>query len=45
VVVQAPQHPLLNLLKLPNQIGEDDYKDWVQERGLSSADQWDKNHQ
>jgi LmbE family N-acetylglucosaminyl deacetylase len=42
VVVQAPQHPLLNL---PNQIGEDDYKDWVQERGLYFADQWDKNYQ
>ncbi len=41
-VVQAPQHPLPDL---PNQIGEDNYQDWVREHGPSFADQWGKNYQ
>jgi len=33
-----PQHPLLNL---PNKIGPDDFKDWIQERGLYYPREWD----
>ena len=31
-------HPLLNL---PNKIGPDDFKDWIQERGLYYPREWD----
>ena len=33
-----PQHPLLNF---PNKIGPDDFKDWIQERGLYYPREWD----
>ncbi len=33
-----PQHPLLNS---PNKIGPDDFKDWIQERGLYYPKEWD----
>ena len=33
-----PDHPLL---KLPNKIGPDDFKDWIQERGLYYPREWD----
>jgi LmbE family N-acetylglucosaminyl deacetylase len=36
--ILAPDSPLLNA---PNKITADDFKGWVQERGLYFADQWD----
>jgi LmbE family N-acetylglucosaminyl deacetylase len=33
-----PDHPLLNT---PNKIGQDDFKDWIQERGLYYPREWD----
>ena len=33
-----PDHPVLNY---PNKITQDDFKDWVQERGLYFASEWD----
>ena len=33
-----PDHPLLNA---PNKIGQDDFKDWIQERGLYYPKDWD----
>jgi len=33
-----PKHPLLNS---PNRIGPDDFKDWIQERGLYYPKDWD----
>lgn len=38
----VPDHQLLNF---PNKISQDDFKGWVQERGLYFADEWDKNYQ
>ena len=38
----VPEHPLLNF---PNKITAEDFKDWVQERGLNFADQWDPHYQ
>ncbi|HEY0547397.1 MAG TPA: PIG-L family deacetylase [Pyrinomonadaceae bacterium] len=35
------QHPLLNL---PNKITEDDFKDWIQERGLYYPKTWDAGY-
>ncbi len=35
-----PQHPVLNA---PNLIKEADFEDWVQERGLYFAEDWDAN--
>jgi hypothetical protein len=37
-----PNHPLLNS---PNKIGEDDFRGWVQERGLNFPSQWDPRYQ
>ena len=37
VTALAPQHPILTT---PNPIGPDDWKDWVQERGLYFAHAW-----
>jgi LmbE family N-acetylglucosaminyl deacetylase len=37
-----PQSPLL---RLPNQITEKDFEDWVQERGLYFASEWDPRYQ
>jgi len=36
------RHPLLNT---PNRITPQDFKDWVQERGLYFADQWDPKYE
>jgi LmbE family N-acetylglucosaminyl deacetylase len=33
-----PDHPLLNV---PNKMGQDDFKDWIQERGLYYPREWD----
>ena len=33
-----PDHPLLNT---PNKMGQDDFKDWIQERGLYYPREWD----
>ncbi len=38
--ILAPEHPLLNV---PNKIGPDDFKGWVQERGLYFPAKWDPN--
>jgi hypothetical protein len=38
--VLAPDHPLLNA---PNKITADDFKGWVQERGLYFPSKWDGN--
>ena len=36
--ILAPDHPVLNR---PNKIGADDFKGWVQERGLYFPNKWD----
>jgi len=36
-----PNHPLLNT---PNKIGQDDFRGWVQERGLYFASEWDSKY-
>src|SRR2546423_13219507 len=33
-----PEHPLLNT---PNKLNQDDFKDWIQERGLYYPKEWD----
>jgi LmbE family N-acetylglucosaminyl deacetylase len=33
-----PDHPLLNV---PNKMGQEDFKDWIQERGLYYPREWD----
>lgn len=38
VTFLAPTHKILNA---PNKITQDDFKDWVQERGLYFPDKWD----
>jgi LmbE family N-acetylglucosaminyl deacetylase len=38
VTFLEPEHPLLNS---PNKIGPDDFKDWIQERGLYYSKEWD----
>jgi LmbE family N-acetylglucosaminyl deacetylase len=40
VRILAPDHPALNR---PNKIGPDDFKGWVQERGLYFPTKWDAN--
>jgi LmbE family N-acetylglucosaminyl deacetylase len=40
VRILAPDHPLLNS---PNKISADDFKGWVQERGLYFPNKWDAN--
>ena len=37
VTFLAPNHPVLNI---PNKISQEDFEDWVQERGLYFADEW-----
>jgi LmbE family N-acetylglucosaminyl deacetylase len=37
-----PQHPLLNT---PNKITQDDFKGWIQERGIYFAQDWDKHYE
>jgi len=34
-----PEHPLLNA---PNKLNQDDFKDWIQERGLYYPREWDQ---
>ena len=41
VTVLEPGHPVLNV---PNAIGEADWLDWVQERGLYFAGEWDDRY-
>jgi hypothetical protein len=36
-----PQHPLLNL---PNKLGQEDFANWIQERGLYYPKEWDANY-
>jgi len=37
-----PEHPIFNS---PNKITQEDFKGWVQERGLYFADEWDEQFQ
>ena len=37
-----PSHPLLNT---PNKITQEDFRGWVQERGLNFAAEWDKQYE
>lgn len=41
VTFLAPEHPILTT---PNKITKADFEDWVQERGLYFAANWDKNY-
>ena len=41
VTFTESQHPLLNF---PNKLGPDDFKGWVQERGLYYPKEWDKQY-
>ncbi len=41
VTILAPDHPALNF---PNQITDDDFAGWVQERGAYFPSSWDENH-
>jgi len=41
VIILNPHSPALTY---PNQIIADDFKNWVQERGLNFASSWDENH-
>ncbi|MBV9211554.1 MAG: PIG-L family deacetylase [Acidobacteria bacterium] len=41
ITFTEPQHPLLNL---PNKITQDDFKDWIQERGLYYPKTWDAGY-
>jgi LmbE family N-acetylglucosaminyl deacetylase len=41
VAILDPTHPLVNV---PNRIAEDDFRGWVQERGLYFASQWDRRY-
>lgn len=41
VTVLVPDHPLFNF---PNKIGADDWKNWVQERGLYFLSEWDSHY-
>lgn len=42
VTFLQPHHPLLNY---PNKITQEDFRDWVQERGLYFADHWDNRYE
>lgn len=41
VKILVPNHPLFNF---PNKITDDDWKGWVQERGLYFLSEWDKQY-
>lgn len=41
VTLLAPEHPLLNT---PNDITQEDFEDWVQERGLYWLGEWDERY-
>ena len=38
IIFLEPEHPLLNT---PNKLNQDDFKDWIQERGLYYPREWD----
>ena len=38
-------HPDSRLLQMPNHISQRDFQDWVQERGLYFATQWDPRYE
>ncbi|TXC77065.1 PIG-L family deacetylase [Luteibaculum oceani] len=40
ITILEPKHPALNV---PNKIGEKDFENWVQERGLYFAESWSKD--
>lgn len=42
VTFTEPLHPLLNT---PNKIGQEDFKNWIQERGLYYPKSWDAKYQ
>ncbi len=42
VAILNPAHPLVTT---PNKIGEEDFRGWVQERGLYFATQWDAHYE
>lgn len=42
VTILQPKHPLLNT---PNRIGQADFNNWVQERGLYYPQEWDRRYQ
>jgi hypothetical protein len=42
VTFPNPKHLLLNA---PNRIGEEDFRGWVQERGLNFPSQWDQRYE
>jgi hypothetical protein len=42
VTFPNPKHVLLNA---PNKIGDQDFRDWIQERGLYFASQWDPRYE
>lgn len=42
VAFLLPEHPLLNT---PNRITPDDFRDWIQERGLYFANEWDAQYE
>ncbi len=42
VRILKPDHPLVNF---PNKITDEDFKGWIQERGLYFANEWDKNYE
>ncbi|HSW49494.1 MAG TPA: NEW3 domain-containing protein, partial [Bryobacteraceae bacterium] len=42
VTILNPKHPLASS---PNPIGEDDFRGWVQERGLYFAAEWDRQYE
>jgi hypothetical protein len=41
VTFLAPEHPIMTS---PNVIGQEDFENWVQERGLYFADKWDASY-
>ncbi|MDQ3071879.1 MAG: PIG-L family deacetylase [Bacteroidota bacterium] len=41
VTFEVPGHPVLNT---PNKISQKDFENWVQERGLYFATEWDENY-
>jgi hypothetical protein len=42
ITAELPKHPAL---QTPNLIGEEDWKGWVQERGLYFASKWDAKYE
>ena len=40
ITILKPDHPVLNF---PNQVNQDDFKGWIQERSVYDAADWDKD--